>query len=116
MAKRKSMTRAKRIRILEAHGARCYLSGFQIDPLRDRWDIEHVIPLAAGGSDDDSNLRPALKEPHKIKTKQDIKHISKGKRVRANYLGAKGRKSRPMPGTRGSGWRHKMDGSWERRT
>jgi hypothetical protein len=30
-------------------------------------------------------------------------------------LGLKKTKGRPLPGTRASGWRHRMNGRWERR-
>ena len=38
-----------------------------------------------------------------------------GKRIVANAARAK-RPSRPMAGSRASGWRHRMDGTWERRS
>jgi 5-methylcytosine-specific restriction enzyme A len=107
--KRKNRTGKQRLAILEAHGRRCYLTGLPIDPVRDRWEIEHVIALASGGTDDDDNCRPVLASAHLEKTKADLARIAKGKRIAQKHYGAK-RSSRPMPGSRGSKWKRKMNG------
>lgn len=106
---RKKRTGAQRLAILEAHGRRCYLSGAVIDPTRDRWELEHVIPLAGGGTDDDDNLRPVLASAHIEKTKADLARIAKGKRVALKHKGAK-RSANPMPCGRSSRWKKKMNG------
>ncbi len=108
--KRRPRTGKQRLAILEAHGCRCYLSGAVIDPVKDRWELEHVIPLAGGGTDDDDNLRPVLAWAHLEKTKQDLARIAKGKRIEQKHKGAH-RSARPMPGSRASRWKRKMDGS-----
>jgi 5-methylcytosine-specific restriction enzyme A len=114
MPKRKRRTPAQRLAICEAHNWICYLSGQKIDPIRDRYEIEHVIPLAGGGTDDDENCRPVLASAHIEKTKADLARIAKGKRIEQKHKGAK-RTKRPMPGSRASGWKHRMNGEWERR-
>lgn len=73
---RPSMSKARRARIFEMYGGICYLSGVKIGP-NDAWDVEHVIPWWISQDDSDANLRPALKEPHKAKTKHDVKTIAK---------------------------------------
>lgn len=113
--KRKPRTGKARLAILEAHGRRCYLSGAIIDPVRDSWALDHVIPLAGGGTDDDDNLRPVLAGAHLEKTKDDLARIAKGKRVRLKHFGARPQQSRPLAGTKASGWRKRMDGTVERR-
>ena len=107
--KRRQRTGKERLAILEAHGRVCYLSGAPIDPVRDRWELEHVIPLAGGGTDDDDNLRPVLAKAHLEKTKVDLERIAKGKRIALKHNGAK-RSAHPMPGSRASKWRRKMNG------
>lgn len=78
-----------------------------------------------------TNLDFKLRPEHRVKTAtKDIPEIAKGKRItaaqerfRANLLAKdKGetrpvpkRKSRPMPGGRGSEWKRSMNGKWERR-
>lgn len=76
---RKSFSAKDRLRIFTAHNGVCGLSGVKIKP-GDAWHIEHRVPVALGGSNDDENLYPALVEPHALKTKDDVKRIAKAKR------------------------------------
>jgi 5-methylcytosine-specific restriction enzyme A len=76
---RKSFSAKDRLRIFAAHNGVCGLSGVKIG-VGDAWHIEHRVPVALGGSNEDENLYPALVEPHKAKTKDDVKRIAKAKR------------------------------------
>jgi len=93
------------------HGGRCYLCGCKINGKE--WDREHVIPLGAGGSDDLENQRPAHRSCHAGKTKKDRPVIAKTNRMRAKNIGIK--KKATMPGSKGSKWKRKMDGTVVRR-
>jgi 5-methylcytosine-specific restriction protein A len=106
---RRKRTGKQRLAILEANGRRCYLTGALIDPVKDRWEIEHVTPLAGGGTDDDDNCRPVLASAHLEKTKADLARIAKGKRIDQKHKGAK-RSSRPLPFGRSSKWKKKVTG------
>lgn len=77
---------------------------------------EHIQPLFRGGSNDLDN-RALFSKPCAIaKTREEATERAKGRRAMERYIGApKRRKGRPLAGTVESGWRHKMDGSWERR-
>jgi 5-methylcytosine-specific restriction protein A len=56
------------------HGRICHVCGL---PLAD--EVDHVIPLAEGGADDESNLRPIHSLPcHRDKT------LDEGRRARLN--------------------------------
>lgn len=77
---RPSMSKARRARIFAAHFGICGISGKKIGP-DDAYEIEHRIPWAISFDDSDANLYPALVEPHKIKTKADVKAIAKCKRI-----------------------------------
>jgi len=59
--------RARRVK--RAHGYRCHVC----KKTHDEHDLEvdHVIPVTAGGSDDESNLRPICKPCHKRKTQRE---------------------------------------------
>lgn len=76
---RKSFSAKDRARIFAAHNGVCGLSGVKIGA-GDAWHIEHRVPVALGGSNDDENLYPALVEPHAAKTKVDVARIAKSKR------------------------------------
>lgn len=108
------------------------LSAEEIIERFERWHHwDHHIPLATGGAHHPANLQPLTRHYHqKIKTPKDLADIAKGRRISAAQeemrrilLAKAGReekpkpkkKARPMPGTKASGWRHRMSGEWERR-
>lgn len=113
---RRRLSGKARQRFLEEHGRRCHLCPGKIDETREKWEIEHVIPLALGGEDEPENWRPAHAKCHLAKTREDVAQIAKAKRVELRHRGSPQRKSsRPMPGSRASGWRKPMNGPAERR-
>lgn len=75
-----------RLRVFEAYGGRCYLSGRKIMP-GDKWQIDHITALANGGAHREANLAPVLDAPHKAKTAADVAEKSKVARIRAKFLG-----------------------------
>ncbi|WP_084800950.1 HNH endonuclease [Bradyrhizobium sp. Tv2a-2] len=104
-----------RLRIFERHNGICHISGRTIRA-GETWDLDHVVSLINGGEHRESNLAPALKAPHRLKTAQDVAEKSRVYRKRAAHLGIKPKKGRPMPGSRASGIRKRMNGTVERRT
>ena len=92
--------------------ARCYQ---KIDAGK-AWDIDHIIPLGLGGTNEAKNLQILCKPCHQSKTSQsDIPRIAKTKRLKARHLGARSPSTRPIPGSRRSPWKRKLDGSVVRR-
>jgi 5-methylcytosine-specific restriction protein A len=80
------------------------------------WDIDHIVPLALGGTNAADNLQILCRPCHRSKTTQsDIPRIAKTKRLKAHHLGARAPSTRPIPGSRHSPWKRKMDGSVVRR-
>jgi 5-methylcytosine-specific restriction endonuclease McrA len=75
---RKAMTPARRARLLEKHGHVCAFRGCGVTS---GLELDHIIPLALGGPDDDANLRPFCSEHHKAKTARDLGAIAKAKRL-----------------------------------
>ena len=81
------------------------------------WDIDHIIPLALGGTNAPENLQILCRSCHRSKTTQsDIPRIAKTKRLKARHLGAKSPPTRPIPGSRRSPWKRKMNGSVMKRS
>lgn len=76
---------------------------------------EHLNPLWRGGGNELSNRELWCHPCTKPKTAQEATERAKGKRVTANYIGAPKRTSKPMAGTRASGWKQKLSGEWVRR-
>ena len=91
-----------RLRVFEKHKGVCYLSGRKIMP-GDKWQLEHPQALINGGENRESNMAPALVEPHKVKTAEDVAQKAKNDRVRKRHIGIK----KPRTMTR---WR-RFDGS-----
>jgi 5-methylcytosine-specific restriction protein A len=77
-----------RARVFEAHGGICHISGRRIRA-GEAWECDHVIALCNGGSHAESNLAPALSEPHRIKTKADVREKAKVARLKKRHLGIK---------------------------
>ncbi|MBO6755431.1 MAG: HNH endonuclease [Roseibium sp.] len=103
-----------RLRVFERYGGVCQISGRKIRA-GDPWDLDHTIALINGGKNEEDNLRPVLKDEHKAKTADDIAEKAKVDRMRKKHLGIRKPKGRPLPGTKASGWKHKMSGEWVRR-
>ena len=128
MTRPRDSTRARRI-CVDAHKwvgplgrwfLTCHRCRSAIDLVRspDGWRADHIRRFAEGGEDTAKNLLPiclACDAGIGGKAADDTSEVAKGKRVRDRHLGIRRRKGRPMAGTRASGWRHKVDGTWERR-
>lgn len=111
--KRKPLTRAQRTKIFDAHKGICCLCEGDIYALKRKWIIEHIKPLWLGGADDPSNMAPACECCAIEKTCGEASVKAKTDRQRAGHLGIK-KRSRPIPGSRASGIRKRMDGRVER--
>lgn len=107
-----------RLRVFERYGGRCYLCTRKLGP-GDRWDCDHVVALAIWTGEPhgnrESNLAPACTVCHREKTAQDVAEKAYTARVKGKHLGVR-KPKRPMPGSRGSGWKKRIDGTVERRT
>jgi 5-methylcytosine-specific restriction protein A len=101
-----------RLRVFDRWHGVCHISGRRIYP-GDAWQCDHIVALVNGGSHCESNLAPALTEPHLGKTKEDVAEKSRVARKRKSHLGIK--KPSRFPGSRNSQWKKKMDGTVVRR-
>ena len=108
------MSTSRRARIFEQNDGICHICDQPIDGTRERWEVEHVIALEISRDDSDENLRPAHVNCHKEKTKEDAKTIAKCKRVEAKHRGSF-RTRNPLPGSKNSDWKQKVNGDWVRR-
>ena len=79
------------------------------------WQCDHKIALVNGGENRESNLVPLLLECHKNKTKADVAEKSHTYKKRKSHYGLTKSKYAPIMGSKRSGWKRKMDGTWERR-
>jgi 5-methylcytosine-specific restriction endonuclease McrA len=79
------------------------------------WQVDHTIPLIQGGENREKNLQAICLDCHLIKTKAEVAEKSKTARIRKKHLGLRKAKGRPLPGTKASGIRKRMDGKVEKR-
>lgn len=98
-----------RLRVFEAHGGICHLSGRRIQA-GEHWDCDHVVALVNGGEHRESNLAPALRDKHREKTANDVREKSIVRRKRMKSIGIAPKKGRPMPGSKASKFKRKMNG------
>jgi 5-methylcytosine-specific restriction protein A len=85
-----------KLRVFRRYDGRCYLSGAKIN-VGDAWDVEHIIPLGLDQTGNrESNLAPALKEPHKEKTARDRRAMAKADRIAKKRLGLWPKSKRPL--------------------
>ncbi len=119
---RRSMTPARRKRIFLSHGGVCGFCHEEISA-GEPFEIDHEIPLALGGSDDDGeNCYPLHERCHRIKTfglkrpgrkrPSDFSAIAKVKRLRAKRLGLETQKRSRL---RDPHFKRKVDGTVVRR-
>jgi len=112
--KRKSLTKKQRVEIFDAHSGRCHICTRRIEA-GELWELEHCKPLWLGGADEPENMRPAHIKCHAVKTAGEATARAKSDRVRAIHLGIKSQSRNPLPGSKASGWKRRMDGSVVRR-
>ncbi len=98
-----------RLRVFQAHGGICHISKRKIRP-GDEWDCDHVLALANGGENRESNLAPALRTEHRKKTAEDVAKKAKAARVRKKHLGLHKTRN-PLPGSKTSRLKRKLDGT-----
>lgn len=114
MTDRIRLSTTRRLALFLAHGGICHICGGKI--VGKLWEVEHVIPLKTGGADDESNMRPAHKVCHAGKTAVDLGNLAKSKRLEARRHGIRPRRSNPLPGSKASGLRKRMNGTVEKWT
>jgi 5-methylcytosine-specific restriction enzyme A len=80
-----------------------------------RFHYDHIIPDGLGGEPTLENCAVLCRACHDPKTRErDVPQIAKAKRVERKHVGAH-RPKATIPGSKGSGWKRKIDGSVERR-
>lgn len=115
--RRPTLSTTDRQRLFSLHEGLCHICKTPIDGVRQRWEIEHVLPrgLIGKAADTDDNMRPAHARPcHEAKTKRDRDDLARAVRRLATHRGA-WRPRHPFPGSRLSPLKKRMDGRIERR-
>lgn len=85
-------------------------------PIRegDGCDIDHELALADGGQHAEGNLRAVHRKCHRMKTAREALQRAERRQRAAKAYGLK-KPAHPIPGSRASKWKRKLDGTVERR-
>lgn len=78
------------------------------------WTCDHKIALINGGENRERNLQPLCGWCNPLKNAADVAEKSKVYDRKLNHSGIRKAKGRPLPGTRASGVRRRMDGTVEK--
>lgn len=122
---RTEFSRATRQAALRRAGLRCEASGPRYGlkegqrcncSLSLGVQFDHDVPDQLGGDNSLENCRAVCVQCHRIKTRGDIRQIRKSDRQRDKHSGTMAKKGKPMPGSKSSEWKRRMDGRWEHRT
>lgn len=98
-----------RARVFDRAGGVCHISGRKIQA-GEEWHCDHIKPLADGGEHREGNLAPALGSEHRRKTSAENAQRAVERRKREKHLGIKRPVRNPLPGSKASGWRKKING------
>ena len=102
-----------KLRILGACNGRCVCCERHTGPaLPPRFD--HIVPLKDGGENREGNLQVLCVQCHGLKTKGEAKDRAMVHRKISAHYGIKQSKN-PMPGSKASPWKKRMDGTVVRR-
>lgn len=116
---REFLTNNEKVELFKERGGRCHRCTRKLYP-GDLWIVEHIVALQNGGTNDWANLDvTGIKCCLKEKNAEDAAKAAKMRAVAVStYLPTSEKKSkgRPMPGTKRSGLKKRMDGTVERRS
>lgn len=98
-----------RLRVFERFDGICQLTRRKIRA-GEAWALDHIVPLADGGEHCETNLQPVLKEPHQEKTSAENTARAKVRAIKSKHIGIKESRN-PLPGSKRSKWKRKMDGT-----
>ena len=100
---RRPLPTTLRLELFLAAKGQCQACGWRLSP-GSCWEIDHVVPLALGGTDEAANLQVLCIACHGDKTaRQDVPAQSKARRMQARHLGAV-RPRAVIPGSRNIQW------------
>lgn len=99
-----------KVAAFERSGGRCELCTAPL--MVGKINYDHRVPDALGGEPALANCEVLCLACHGAKTASgDVPRIAKAKREQAAHIGAKARPRCPLPGSRASKWKRKLDGT-----
>lgn len=85
---RRRLSNTRRAQLFADKNGVCHLCGAKVQA-GEAWDVSHPIPLAIGGSDDETNWDVAHRKCHRLHTStNDQPMIAKVERIRLKHQGS----------------------------
>ena len=112
------LTDIERAKLFLEKDGRCHRCTRKI-MLGETWYDEHVHSLGTGGTNKWGNRDVTCKNCFPIKNAEDATKVAKQRAVAVSLYvptDQRQKRGRPMAGTKRSGWKHKVNGDWERRS
>jgi hypothetical protein len=106
---RKTLTAKQKLKLFVDHGGICCVCGGKIDGVHEAWD-EHINPLWRGGTNDTDNRGVAHAKCARAKTSHEAGEKARGEKAAERHFGSKNTRT-PMPGSRASKFKRKMNGT-----
>lgn len=103
-----------RARVFEAADGRCTLCTRKI-AAGEGWQADHIVALVNGGENREANLRCVCDWCHRSKTRADVAEKAHVARVRSKHIGAKPKSRRPIPGSKSTPYKRRVNGETVRR-
>ncbi len=110
---RKEFTKATKLKAWTRCGGRCEMCDHKLGV--GKHEFHHNKEDTFGGNNDLGNCAVLCLVCHKEVTGKQAAVIAKSNRQRNKSLGIRAKGGRPLPGTKASGLRKRMDGTVERR-
>lgn len=101
-------------RIWEKQGGRDATTGLQFQP-GDQVVVDHIVPLADGGENRESNLQLITLKTHKLKTAREAMERAEYRAKRGKHRGYKRKPRSSFQTNRDGPFKKRMDGTVERR-
>lgn len=114
---RQRLTDQDRARLFLERGGRCHKCKRKLGPADD-WIVEHMLALENGGTNEWKNLDVTCEWCLPAKNAEDDKVAKKIRAVATNHIvptSQRQKSGRPLPGTKASGIKKKMNGQVEKR-
>lgn len=102
-----------RLRVYLRDKGVCRECGRKLGPA-DKPECDHIVAICNGGQNRERNLRTLCNWCHAAKSRKDVAEKSRTAHVLSKHVGIKRASTRPMPGSRASGIRKRMNGTVER--
>lgn len=112
--KRQEFTRTTKLKAWDRAEGRCEECGRKLGPAEPA-QYDHRIACDLGGDNSADNCVVLCRACHTAKTTgEDMPRIVRSRKARARHANADKTK-RPLPGSKASGWKRRIDGTIERR-